>query len=426
MVTTDAICLVRNSCGRTPWSHSLFLFAVLAGCQPDQPKKQTAPPPTPVTPPAGAAQLAPLAPPISQTPEPTKPLAPEPPAIERYRVLPTTRSYMGTVGGEPATLALTWVRPDSAVGRVYFWRPATEYELTTASRHRPGRLLAQSPGCWGFLSGADAPGYWQVTSGPGPQLRGYWRDPAGRRQSFTLRESYQRSVRYARENLSIDESGADEAGDQRPWHESDFLHLLDGPAARSALARALRPGRARQRAIVLDNEGQAFCNSILDVRLNDFYLLSFYRHELIDPIEGTNDELLKAWLFDLASGRKLTIASQLQPGYELPLRRLLTRQLRHNPRFNYLNPELNPSAPDAWHWSHEPDQSATLVSLPNEDEALALTATGLEATYCSNSLFDNGGPFTPRFPVVVPYAELRPLVRPGTPLARMLWARGLW
>lgn len=425
MTAADASSLVRNGCGCTLRACGLFLFAVLAGCQPDQPKKQTAPPPVPVTPPAGAARPAPLAPPISQAPEPTKQLAPAPPAIERYRVLPTTRSYVGTVGGEPATLALTWVRPDSAVGRFYFWRTATEYELTTASRHRPGRLSLQRPGCWGFLSGADIPGYWQVTSGPGPQLRGYWCDPAGRRQSFTWRESYRRSVRYARENLSINGSGAT-AGDPRPWHESDFLHVLDGPAASRTLARQLRPSRARQRAIVLDNDYQAFCNSILDVRLNDFLLLSFYRHELIDPIEGTNDELLKAWLFDLASGRELTIASQLQPDYEQPLRRLLTRQLRHNPRFNYLNPELNPNAPAAWHWSHEPDQPATLVSLPNEEETLALTATGLEATYCSNSLFDNGGPFTPRFPVLVPYAALRPLVRPGTPLARMLRARGLW
>ena len=31
----------------------------------------------------------------------------------------------------------------------------------------------------------------------------------------------------------------------------------------------------------------------------------------------------------------------------------------------------------------------------------------------------------PSYTVLSPYAELRPLVRPGTPLARMLAARGL-
>jgi hypothetical protein len=348
------------------------------------------------------------------------------PAIEHYRVAATTRRYVGTVGGQPATVALTWVRPDSAVGRFYWWRQATEYELTTDRRHQPGRLVLQMPGHWGMLSGDSMPGYWQLTSGPGPWLRGYWCDSTGQRQTFALRESYRYGVRYALENLSIDESGADGTGDQRPWHESDFLHLLEGPAAHGALARQLRPGRAQQRAIVLDNEGQAFCNSNIDVRLNDFNLLSYYRRELIDPIDGTNDELLRAWLFDLATGCELTIASQLQTGYEQPLRRLFTQQLLHNPRFNYLAPELNASAPEAWHWSDEQGQPATLVSLPNEEEALALTATGLEATYCSNTLFDNGGPFTPRFPVVVSYAELRPLVRLGTPLARMLRVRGLW
>lgn len=409
--------------GLAPRAGIFGLVAALASCQPDLPHNQDTllPAPAPVRVPP-----APIAPPTMPPPETAERRAIRSPAIERYRVAATTRCYVGTVGGQRATVALTWVRPDSAVGYFYFWRHAAEYELTTGSRHRPDRLLLQLRQYWGSSSGERLPGYWQLTGGPGSLLRGYWRSRSGRRQPFTLRESYQGRVRYALENLSIDESGADNAGDRRPWHESDFLHLLDGPAASSALARQLRPSRARQRAIVLDNEGQAFCNSDIDVRLNDFNLLSFYRHDLIDPMEGQNDLLLTAWLFDLVSGRELTIASQLQPGYELPLRRLLTQQLLHNPRFNYLDPELNSSAPETWHWSDEQGQPTPLVSLPDGSEPLALTATGLEATYCSNSLFDNGGPFDPRFPVVIPYAELRPLVRPGTPLARMLAARGLW
>jgi hypothetical protein len=66
------------------------------------------------------------------------------------------------------------------------------------------------------------------------------------------------------------------------------------------------------------------------------------------------------------------------------------------------------------------------VPLPTGGEALALTATGLEATYYRSTLSGGGGPLEPCYPLLVPYAELRPLVRPGTPLAHMLRARGLW
>ncbi|RZJ92036.1 MAG: transposase [Hymenobacter sp.] len=59
-------------------------------------------------------------------------------------------------------------------------------------------------------------------------------------------------------------------------------------------------------------------------------------------------------------------------------------------------------------------------------QGLALIATGVEATYYRGTLSGESGPLEPCCPVLVPYAELRPLVRPGTPLARRLRARGLW
>ena len=54
-----------------------------------------------------------------------------------------------------------------------------------------------------------------------------------------------------------------------------------------------------------------------------------------------------------------------------------------------------------------------------------LTSEGLELTYWMGGLAEVGSIY-PDQTVLVPYRELRPLMRPGTLLARMLRARGLW
>lgn len=395
--------------------------------------RRTGPPPAAPTEPAG--RLATRAPGTTRAAPPrrSRPGAPPPDpapgrATERTRVAAPTRRYVGTVGGEPATVALRWVRPDSVVGSCYFWRQATAYTLTTTTRRQPGRLHLGLPPATVFHQPPTAPvapqGYWQLTSGPGPQLRGYWRDAAGQPQPLVLHESYRGGVRYTLENLCLTApaSGEDE---RRAEHKSDFLRLL-GPAAHSPLARQLYPGRAERRTQLLDNEGDAFYSSTIAVQLNDFDLLSYYQFDILDPFEGRNDLSLTATLLDLRTGRELSVTGQLLPGYQRPLRRLLTWQLQHNPQFNYLEPEQNPADAHAWGWRDARGQPTPLIPLPTEGEALALTASGLEATYYGSTLFGGGGPLEPRYPVLVPYQALRPLVRPGTPLARMLQARGLW
>jgi hypothetical protein len=346
---------------------------------------------------------------------------------ERTHVAAPTQRYVGTVGGEPATVALRWVRPDSVVGTCFLWRRATAYPLTTATRRQPGRLQLEEPVTVFHQPPTEpvaSPGYWQLTSGPGPQLRGYWRDAAGRQQPLVLHESYQGAVRYTIENLCIT-APLREADERRPKHKSDFLRLL-GPAAHSPLARELYPSRAERRALVLDNEGEAFCTSTIQVQLNDFDLLSYYQFDIINPFEGQNDLGLTATLLDLRTGRELSVASQLRSGYQRPLRQLLTWQLQHNPQFNYLESGQNPANARAWGWRDAQGQPTPLVSLPTDGEALALTGPGLEATYYGGTLLGGGGPLEPRYSVLVPYQALRPLVRPDTPLARMLRARGLW
>jgi len=348
-------------------------------------------------------------------------------ATARIHVAAPTQRYVGNVGGEPATVALRWVRPDSVVGTCFLWRRDTAYPLTTASRRQPGRLQLAEPVTIYHQPPTEpvaSLGYWQLTSGPGPQLRGYWRDASGRQLPLVLHESYQGAVRYTVETFAVVGPFTQQT-QRRPTHASDFLRLL-GPAAHSPLARELYPSRAERRALVLDNEGEAFCTSTIEVKLNDFDLLSYYQFDVIDPFEGQNDLGLTATLLDLRTGRELSVASQLRPGYQQPLRRLLTWQLQHNPQCNYLEPGQHPADARAWGWRDARGQLTSLVSLPTNGEALALTGPGLEATYYGDTLFGGGEPSEPRYSVLVPYQALRPLVRPGTPLARMLQARGLW
>lgn len=56
--------------------------------------------------------------------------------------------------------------------------------------------------------------------------------------------------------------------------------------------------------------------------------------------------------------------------------------------------------------------------------SFTLTPTGLCAGYSDYALAAYSASYANT--TTIPYAELRPLVRPGTPLARLLAARGLW
>ena len=80
-----------------------------------------------------------------------------------------------------------------------------------------------------------------------------------------------------------------------------------------------------------------------------------------------------------------------------------------------------------------PDDSA-LVELPVRAQyyntggyntaGMALAGAGLEVTYRASDLYEDVADIGEN--LFIPYCELRPLVRPGTPLARMLRARGMW
>jgi hypothetical protein len=150
------------------------------------------------------------------------------------------------------------------------------------------------------------------------------------------------------------------------------------------------------------------------MQLNDFQLLSYQLHCWDSPYEGTGDHSETNVLIDLATGRQLTLASQLRPGYAVPLRRLLAHQMLPGARSD--NPNL-----EGWEKLTDHGQPVKLPRLPagTEDDAEGEGDTFLFTVQGLLLATHRGRPHC------IPYRELRPLVRPGTPRARMLRARGL-
>ena len=317
------------------------------------------------------------------------------------------RCYVGTVGGQPATATLQWQTPDSATGTFYLHRGGPEYSLTFS---RPGLAEVDNDqgGDDGFRQGT-----WQLTTSvAGPLLAGTWRR-AGRVQQLRLRESYAGALRYTfKERTLFDGSRVPGNCDYVPA----MYHLLLVLPSLWAAPPVLRPRLAGSPAALRrllgqdceNHDGDATGTYSDEVRLNDFHLFSYQTSSYVRAYGGTPDAGTESWLVDLRTGEEVDIDSQLKPGYERSLRQRLTWHFLHDPGL-----EADRAA-GFDHWDTAEGSYTPLLSLPNDTEALTLTGAGLEAAYGQHTL------------VLVPYAELRPLVRPGTPLARMLRARGLW
>ena len=129
------------------------------------------------------------------------------------------------------------------------------------------------------------------------------------------------------------------------------------------------------------------------------------------------------------AGRWITPVSQLIPHYHEGLAHLLARHLLQDDEYWRIRHDST--------WRQEMNRylgarPATLAATtrwlqantPVSVRESLLTGSGLEVA-------DWRGNYMQAFPRetftwFIPYRELRPLVRPGTPLARMLAARGLW
>lgn len=383
-----------------------FTVGIMAGCQPDQPKAHQHPagrrqPAHPV-----AIETPSIEPAAAKTPpdtvrlpvlaeaEPVEPVwrVVNSPALRRIRQV---HRYVGTVDGQPATAELQWYTPDSVAGSFYLHRTGPGY-IMEGTRRKSGPVVLMVD-AEDFTS---AGGRWYLQGWPGTAvLTARWRD-GHRQRTVVMRESYAGAVRYGiRTSLY--------ASDSTGSIEHDFLTLPFPAMVHPRLHPLLNPGpKARLR--LMDEAREDLCDATnrLSVLLNGFGLFSYqleFESRQTDGHGGRKDDQTN-FLFDLVSGRPLTVESQLRADYEMPLRRLLARQLPANVKDNFCL---------AYIASDDP----TLADLP--DIGMYLTATGLEATYGAAQVC---GPQT----LHIPYRQLRPLVRPGTPLARMLAARKLW
>jgi hypothetical protein len=330
---------------------------------------------------------------------------------------------VGTVGGEPATAEIDWNRPDSLHGRFYLWRSGLEHQFSQGLRRRP-RVLALAPAAYPVASRAG--GSWQLSQAAGPVLQGTWVDSAGlHSHSFLLRESYQGGVRYEVRHLALS-GGRPVSPDpcDVPLNRYDFLHLLGAAAARPPLSRVQCPTWADRRRQLRADYSQETSNYYLaQVKLNDFGLLSYQLDYADSPFEGSSSLGTVNVLLDLVSGRPLTLISQLLPGYQLSLRRLLAKRLLaeqqlHEDDYGQLNPKLY-----GWEQRNDHGQRAKLPYLPYFGSGEGSEAGGI---FSLNAQGLQIGGDHKAYLVTIPYRELRPLVRPGTPLARMLRTRGMW
>ncbi len=329
------------------------------------------------------------------------------------------RRYVGTVGGQAATAVLQWQTPDSATGRFYLHRGGPAYTLRLA-RPRPGTTqlaVGEAQDDRGELPR----GTWQLATPTlaSPTLTGTWHW-AGRSQRLRLRESYGGALRYSFEQRFL-------LGDWRvptncayvPTVHHILLTLPGSQAAPPALRAALANSPAALRRRVEEDvaDGDASSSYQDEVRLNDFQLFSYQTTSYTRSYGGTPEVSAASWLYDLRTGEEVDLDSQLRPGYERPLRQRLTWHLLHDPALASVREAgLEPGQDDA---DEAPPTAPLLIELPGDNESLTLTEAGLEAAYAP-------APYNWLVHLLVPYRELRPLVRPGTPLARMLRARGLW
>jgi hypothetical protein len=326
---------------------------------------------------------------------------------------------VGTVGTAPVVLELTVSPPGpdkaewSASGTYYYERKGAPLILSPVGPYQPGQPLVLAEGSPKDDDPAELlpTGRWQATQPAGPVLSGTWLSPDGRRRlPFRLREDYAGAVRYELLRESVSGPACppqeEESGPHRPEANRTFLHLL-GPDTLQPALRALQCPLPRQRrdqlAVELDAadcEGSFAFYGDVQVALNGYGLLSLQRSEGEFSGGAYPNSVEEQEVYELRTGQLLKLGSWLRTGQERALRRLIMRHLRAHPYAS---------------------------GLAFDEATTELPALGFdsEGVYCL--LGDFGAPHAAQgAPVVVPYRELRPLVQPGSAVARMLQQRGLW
>ena len=385
------------------WRSWIALTAlVLAGCDP-KPTRQAAVA-HPVAPVAQHAATAPHRGPV---------------AVPNFR---GHRRYRGTVGNLPVTIELAveskwaFLHGDSSAceGSYSYDRSGTPLSLY-AVRFSPDKPLQLQE--TQFLNRQAVTGRWQALQPLGPAVSGTWTSADGKRRlPFLLREDYQDAVRY--EVLTAAATGRlcdleDLQGGINGPHATlarEYLHLLGPDTVRPGLRRLQCPVPARRRAQLhrdARRENCVYLNEEVGVGLNGYGLLSTDQLQTEEGFGRPHPSYrVSETVYDLHTGRVLTLADFLRPQTDSVLLQLIV------PRLERYMAEFEDRELRKLDW--EPQ-------LPRG--GFGLTSAGMVFSY------DEGDGVAswpcPGQEVVVPYAELLPLLKPRSPLDALLRDRGL-
>ncbi|UOQ98541.1 RsiV family protein [Hymenobacter sp. 5317J-9] len=369
--------------------------------------------------------------------------------------------YRGTVGRHQVTVELDLGKDENGDpalrGTVRFaGQPAVLHYLRAWPEFRPTAALR--------LVEADSAqptfdvGFWRANQPAGPRLTGTWTGPTGLPLPFELREDYHddqgklAAVPY--EMLMVDYVAVgEEAMRSADWRQrvsqdtvlrhatmygmygQDYLHLLGPDTLRPALAdlqcpppaaRAAEPrqraieklnrvAEARQRGGYEEPRGTEEEYNNLFVEYLDHGLLSWAEdHSYCSGTSACSHGFTHV-VYDLNTGAALMLTDILQPGAAVALRHALARHLRTDDDQSDFDGPAGPGG------EQRADDAFEGLALPANDD-FGLVEKGLVFHYSDRELLSyRYGP-----ELVVPWAELLPLLRPNSPMARMLRERGLW
>ena len=317
--------------------------------------------------------------------------------------------YVGTLGGQAIVLWLS-VGADSVAGSWYYRTARQPHERILAFRRRRGGRAMLSEEIEANIPTTGTTAEWQLRWPPGRVLTAQRRAVPGTSwQAVPLHKDYSQAVPYQLLRLTAHGSYCHaEPGRPQPYYSSEFVRVLSADSLRLARWQAPPPAARRdslRRGLRRDGACQQITNSTA-VTLDDYGLLSYNVWTQADYYGNHPGNSQAGFIVDLRTGRLCLVQELLRPGTEPALLKLLARHLRHD------YPEL--AEEDDWHWK-------TVPPLPS---SFTLTPSGLSANYGDYALTAYSSHYANT--TTIPYAELRPLVRPGTPLARLLAARGLW
>lgn len=358
----------------------------------------------------------------AQTPLPTLP----PPRFDYYS-RPGPRHWRGTIGQQAVTLELDSGRW-GCHGQYYYDRRGQILFLSQDSdKARKGAKIQLTE-----TDNFKATGSFQFDAPLRAQLTGTWRSPDGRRTlPVALHETYTDALAYDEETWEVKHFFRDDFYDSTRLDSAElrqyYLQFRPPLAATRPLQVALGlPAPPPRMSHYLDSllrarrSGQPdfFFSGDIYVVYNSNHLFSVVQPRRFTAAEEDGGMNMHEWsqcgTYDLRTGRRLTLADVLVPGYGPQLRRILLQDLK--------------SVWESAHYGNAHYESVgTNGKLPAS--GFLVTGTGLRFSYDDRDEESLGfpGPYHAdrEIEIEIPYEALLPILRPTGPLAALLQERHL-